>query len=50
MGGGSEMSQINWTLEGKNWMLGGDGWSKIVGHYLWMIPYFFVYLLEIGQN
>ena len=30
MWGGSEMTQKNRTLEGKNWTLGGDGGSKIV--------------------
>ena len=28
--GGSEMTPKNWTLEGKNRTLGGDGGSKIV--------------------
>ena len=33
------MTPKNRTLEGENRTLGGDGWSKIVGHHLWMIPY-----------
>ena len=35
-----ETTSQNWTLECKNWMLGGMGdqvSSKIVGHQLWMI-------------
>ena len=41
--GGSEMTQKNRTLEGKNQTL-KRGWgvkrlSKIVGHHLWMFPY-----------
>ena len=39
--GGSEMTQNNRALEGKNRILGGDGGqksSKIVRHHLWMIP------------
>ena len=28
--GGSKMTPVNWTLEGKNWKLEWDGGSKIV--------------------
>jgi hypothetical protein len=41
--GGSKMTPKNRTLEGKNWTLGGEGWSKMakkIGHHLWMFPYY----------
>ena len=39
--GGSKITQKNWTLEGKNRTLGGEGGqkpSKIVGHHLCTFP------------
>ena len=45
------MTEKNWTLEGKNWMLGGMGGqksSKIVGHHLWIQKFCEITTLDLS--